>query len=136
SSTRGPVSELGSEQDQIRKALVPLMLKMVLSGQQGVEAEFIHEHGEFFGHAKRLNEPFIGIAPRVRRGPVPAHVFQLNLAHVENRKMLDHEALSSLSAAHGNYPASLAGWVTTCLVCEQRFATRCVFTAHCTKKPG
>src|SRR6266581_7355639 len=39
----------------------------------------------------------------------------------------------SLSAVHGNYPASLAGWVTTDLVCEQRFATRCVFTAHCTK---
>jgi len=40
---------------------------------------------------------------------------------------------SLLSAAHGNYPASLAGWVTMCLACEQRFTTRGVFNAHCTK---
>src|SRR6266849_8895679 len=38
-----------------------------------------------------------------------------------------------LSAAHGNCPASLAGWVTAYLACEPRFTTLGVFTAHSTK---
>ena len=33
-----------------------------------------------------------------------------------------HEHEKSVSAAHGNYPAKLAGWVSMCLACEQRFA--------------
>src|SRR5712691_5584675 len=69
---------------------------MVLSGPQGIEAKFIHEHGELFGHAETLDEPFIRVAPRVRRGAVSAHVFQLNLPNIENRKVLDHEVLSSI----------------------------------------
>jgi hypothetical protein len=40
----------------------------------------------------------------------------------------------SLSAAHGNDPASLAGWIMACCVCEPQCATRYVFPAHGTKK--
>ena len=59
---------MGAKQNEIRKTLVPLVLKMVLSGPQSIEAEFIHEHGDLFGHAKTFDEPFIRVAPRVRRG--------------------------------------------------------------------
>src|SRR5712691_13415553 len=86
---------MGTKQNEIRETLVPLVLKMVLSGPQGIEAEIIHEHGDLFGHAKTLDEPFIRVAPRVRRGAIPPDVFQLNLPNIENRKMLDHEACSS-----------------------------------------
>src|SRR6266571_971120 len=86
---------MGTEQNEIRKTLVPFVLKMVLSGPQGIEAEFIHEHGDLFGHAKTFDKPFIRVAPRVRWGAIPPDVFQLNLPNIENRKMLDHEACSS-----------------------------------------
>ena len=38
-----------------------------------------------------------------------------------------------LSAAHGNCPASLAGWITACLAYAQGLTTLGVFTAHSTK---
>ena len=38
-----------------------------------------------------------------------------------------------VSTAHGNCPATLAGWVTACLAGGQKFTTRGVFTAHCSK---
>ncbi len=47
-----------------------------------------------------------------------------------------HEHEKSVSAAHGNYPAKLAGWVSMCLACEQRFTTRGVLTTHGTKLTG
>src|SRR5436309_12614059 len=69
---------------------------MVLSRPQGIESQLIHEHGELFGHPKALDEPFIWVAPRVCWSAVPTNVFQLNLPNIENRKVLDHAAVSFL----------------------------------------
>jgi hypothetical protein len=67
---------------------------MVLGQPQGVKAQFIHEHGRFFGHAKAFNKPFVRIATHIRWGAIPANVFELDLANVQHRKMLDHYRLS------------------------------------------
>ena len=76
---------------------------MVLSSPQGIEAEFIHEHGDLFSHAKlSMSRSFV--ASHVRRSAIPPHIFQLNLPNIENREMLDHAACSSPSAAHGSLP--------------------------------
>src|SRR5215471_18248740 len=90
-----PRGKIGAKQNEIWKTLVPLVLKMVLSGPQGIEAEFIHEHSDLFGHAKTFDESFIRIAPCIRRGAIPPDVFQLNLPNIENRKVFDHEARPS-----------------------------------------
>src|SRR5215467_5162785 len=119
-----PRGKIGAKQNEIRKTLVPLMLKMVLSGPQGIEAEFIHEHGDLCGHAKTLDEPFIRVAPHVRRSAIPPDVFQLNLPNIENRKMLDHEACSS--------PKNLTGCMTYTYSadCRRRNSTRGMTTTQ------
>src|SRR6267143_153399 len=115
---------MGTKQNEIRETLVPLVLEMVLSGPQGIEAELIHEHGDLFSHAKTFDEPFIRVAPCVRRGAIPPDVFKLNLPNIENRKMFDHKARSSLK--------NLTGRVTHLYSagCRRRNSTRGMTTTQ------
>src|SRR2546428_11479422 len=48
----------------------------------------------------------------------------------------ERPGIGKLRAVPGNGPASVAEWGTACLACAQRSATRCVWTAHGTKRAG
>src|SRR4029434_7594955 len=91
---------------------------------QGIKSQLIHEHGELFGHPKALDEPLIRVAPRVCWRALPTHVFQLNLPHVENRKVLDHETCSSLKNPTNRVTHTYSAG------CRRRNSTKGMTTTH------
>src|SRR5262249_25479520 len=68
------------ELDEVREALVALVLEVVLGGPERVIAEVVHQLGDVARGEKRLGEPLAAVAPRVRRAPLPPVFPPLRLA--------------------------------------------------------
>src|SRR5207253_7238824 len=80
------------ELDEVRKALIALVLEVVLGGPQRVVPEVVHELSDVAGTEERLAEPGVVIAPRIGRRALQADVLELDLANVQSVDSLDHRS--------------------------------------------
>src|SRR5262249_42692911 len=78
------------ELNEVRKNLVTLALEVMLGGPQHVEAELVHELGNFARGEIRLAQPLVGISPLVGRGAAKTDIVELDLSDVEDMEFTDH----------------------------------------------
>ena len=93
---RRHVGQMHRRHEDVRQALVPLVLEMVLGQPDRVIAEVVHgpRHGLRLLEDRR--EVLVGIAPLVgRRGALP-HVGQIHVAGVHRGELVDHGCASRL----------------------------------------
>ena len=81
------------ELDEVREALVALVLEVVLGRPQSVVAEVVHQLGDVARGEERLAQPLVAVAPGVGRRALQPDVLQLELADVEHVDSLDHRAV-------------------------------------------
>ena len=81
---------------QVGDALVAFVLEVVLGHPHAVEAALVHVLGESLGMVVRLRQLLVGVATLVGGRTVGAHVVQVNLPHVQNRKPLNHPSHAPL----------------------------------------
>ena len=80
----GLAREPGVEEDQVGEDLVALALEVVLCRPEAVEAELVHQLRQLLRRLVRLDQPLVWVPPLVRRLPIPADVFELDMADVED----------------------------------------------------
>ena len=92
----GLPGQVDPHEDQVGNALVALVLEVVLGHPHAVEAALIHVLGQRLGMLVSLRQLLVGVATLVGRRAVRAHVVQVDLPHVQNRKPLNHPAHAPL----------------------------------------
>ena len=82
---------------QIGDALIALALKVVFRHPERVKIKFVHQAGNLRSGIQALHKPLIRIAAHIGGSPLAAHIIQVYIAHIQDRKVLYH-AISLASA--------------------------------------
>ena len=82
--------QVHAHEDQVGDALVAFVLEVVLRHPHAVEPALVHVLGQGFGVIVRLDQLLVAVTALVGRRAVRAHVVQVDLPHVQNRKPLNH----------------------------------------------
>ena len=88
----GVSGEVSPKQNDVGNALVSLALEVMLSHPESVESEVVHQSGHLARGVQALHEPVVGVSSLVSRRSVGANIFQVNVADVEDREVLNHAA--------------------------------------------
>ena len=89
----GHVGEVHGHHQDVRHALVALVLEVVLGEPEGVVAEPIHAAGERLGLREHRRQVLVRVAAIVRRSRILAHVAEIDVAGVERREPGDHRMI-------------------------------------------
>src|SRR5262249_32030382 len=105
---------------EIRDALVALVLEMVLRQPERVVAEVVHGPRERFGLLEHRGEVVVGITPLVGRRGVLPHVAEIDVPRIERRELGDHKRAPlvpgrMLSAQTSSHPFELSTYLPAVL---------------------
>jgi hypothetical protein len=84
------MSQMDGLHQDVRNALVPLMLEVVLSQPEDVVAVLVHAPRDGLGLVEDRRQVLVRVAPLVGRRGHLAHVAQIHVPGIDGRELADH----------------------------------------------
>ena len=91
----GVLGQPETEHEEVRNALIPLTLEMVLGHPENVIAQRLHALGGVFGNLKSLDKPLVGIPAVIGGYAAKTYAFAFkHMAGIERREIANHGLVS------------------------------------------
>jgi hypothetical protein len=87
----GAMGKIDRQQRNVRDALVPFVLEMVLGQPQRLVSQRVGRAGQRRRGLEHLRQPRVGVAPIVRRRAVQPASLELDVPDVQRREPRDHD---------------------------------------------